>query len=77
MPTVLKEKGYRFFFYSKEGNEPPHIHVKGHGGEMKIWIEPMIVKKVYRLSPRRQREINSIVKKNREMFLSEWRRYHG
>jgi len=28
MPTVLRADGYRFFFYSDEGNprEPPHIH---------------------------------------------------
>ncbi|WP_422447088.1 DUF4160 domain-containing protein [Thermoanaerobacterium sp. DL9XJH110] len=27
MPTVLKEGKYRFFFFSNEGTEPPHIHV--------------------------------------------------
>lgn len=27
MPTVLRVAGYRFFF-SNEGNEPPHIHVE-------------------------------------------------
>ena len=35
MPTILRRDGYRFFFYSKEGKEPPHIHVIGHEGEMK------------------------------------------
>ncbi len=28
MPTVLRIRGYRFFFFSLEGNEPPHIHVE-------------------------------------------------
>ncbi len=27
IPTIIREQGYRFFFYSKEGNEPVHIHV--------------------------------------------------
>ena len=27
MPTVLRIGPYRFHFYSKEGNEPAHIHV--------------------------------------------------
>ena len=36
MPTVLREAGFRFLFYSREGIEPPHIHVIGHGGEMKV-----------------------------------------
>ncbi|MCK4624971.1 MAG: DUF4160 domain-containing protein [Phycisphaerae bacterium] len=28
MPTVLRKSGYRFFFFSLEGFEPPHIHVE-------------------------------------------------
>lgn len=34
MPTILRKLGFRFFFYSNEGNEPPHVHVekdKGNG----------------------------------------------
>ena len=30
MPTVLRVFRFRFFFYSLEGSEPPHIHVE-HG----------------------------------------------
>lgn len=41
MPTVLNIKGYRFFFYSLEGNEPPHIHVE-HGDKVgKFWLNPV------------------------------------
>jgi len=28
MPTVLVVDGFRFFFWSNEGTEPPHIHVE-------------------------------------------------
>ena len=28
MPTVLRWEGYRAFFYSNEGSEPPHLHVR-------------------------------------------------
>ncbi len=28
MPTVFRSGPYRFFFYSNEGSEPPHIHVQ-------------------------------------------------
>jgi hypothetical protein len=28
MPTILRIKGYRFFFFSNEGNEPCHIILK-------------------------------------------------
>jgi hypothetical protein len=36
MPTVLTVKGFRFFFFSLEGNEPPHIHIE-HGDKVGDW----------------------------------------
>lgn len=27
MPTVLRLDGFRFYFFSHEPNEPPHVHV--------------------------------------------------
>ena len=35
MPTVLLVEGYRFFFFSNEGQEPPHVHVRKGGGVAK------------------------------------------
>ena len=28
MPVVLRWKGYQFLFYSSDGDEPPHVHVR-------------------------------------------------
>lgn len=40
-PTVFREGGLRFYFFSRE--EPRmHIHVQGTGGEAKVWLEPSI-----------------------------------
>ena len=39
MPTVLYVKGWRFFFYSDEGNEPIHIHVQKGDSESKYWLD--------------------------------------
>ena len=41
MPTVLRKYGYRFHFYGSDMHEPPHIHVTGHAGKAKIWLEPV------------------------------------
>jgi len=43
MPTVLRVKGYRFFFFSLEGKEPPHIHVEQAERYAKIWLEPVSI----------------------------------
>ena len=39
MPTVLRIGPYRFFFFSNEGSEPPHIHVKAGSEEENFWID--------------------------------------
>jgi len=39
LPTVLYINGWRFFFYSNEGNEPIHIHAKKGEQECKYWID--------------------------------------
>ncbi|MBK8891161.1 MAG: DUF4160 domain-containing protein [Dechloromonas sp.] len=41
MPTVLNSLGFRFFFFSHEGTEPPHIHIE-HGDKVaKYWLNPV------------------------------------
>ena len=44
MPTIFTINGYRFYFYSNEGNpvEPCHIHVQKGNGLAKYWIESRI-----------------------------------
>lgn len=41
MPTVLRWRGYRAFFYSNEGSEPPHIHVRRDALEAKFWLNDL------------------------------------
>lgn len=41
MPTVLRIRGFKFFFFSQEGNEPPHIHVGKGDGAAKFWLDPV------------------------------------
>ncbi len=41
MPTVLNSGPYRFFFYSEEGNEPPHIHIEAGEKRAKFWLLPI------------------------------------
>ena len=44
MPTVFRYNGFRFFFYSNEGDprEPIHIHVMKDQGEAKFWPHPQV-----------------------------------
>lgn len=38
-PTIFREDGYRFFFFSREGKRM-HVHVISGDGEAKFWLEP-------------------------------------
>ena len=40
-PTIFKEKGLRFYFFSREESRL-HVHVQGQRGEAKFWLEPSI-----------------------------------
>jgi len=60
-PTVFREKGYRFFFFSRE-EERMHVHVGSGDGEAKFWLEPAIVLATnYHYFRRQLKEIESLV----------------
>ncbi len=77
MPTILRHKGYRVYFYSHEPNEPPHVHVDRGGATLKAWLDPVALA---RASGFRAREINGIlalVAEHRVLLLEAWHDYFG
>ena len=75
MPTLLRVGAFRFYFYSHEPNEPPHVHVDRDSATIKIWLESLEVAKSRGF---RAHEIGGIVKmveENRFQFLEAWREY--
>ncbi|MBZ5579241.1 MAG: DUF4160 domain-containing protein [Acidobacteriia bacterium] len=41
MPTVLRSGPYRFFFYSADRDEPPHVHGEREDSAAKFWLSPV------------------------------------
>jgi len=76
-PTIYRERGYRFFFFSRE--EPRvHIHVSCADGEAKFWLEPQIeLAKNYRLSPAQLREVQDMIEEHADEFRTAWQRHFG
>ena len=75
MPTVLRIDGYRFYFYSHEPNEPPHVHVDKAGSTMKVWLEPVEVAKERGFRVGERAAILAHVKEHRAMMLEAWHEY--
>lgn len=75
MPTILRKLGFRFFFYSDEGNEPPHVHVEKGSGRGKYWIEP--VKKCYmkNFTKQEEKKVGDIVHEEQDNFKRKWYEY--
>lgn len=72
MPIALRVKGYRFFVFSLEGHEPPHIHVEQAERFAKFWLNPVSLAKSRGFRSGELSEIQKIVKENRETLLEKW-----
>jgi hypothetical protein len=44
LPVVFRWNGYRFHFFSNEGEprEPVHVHVSSAGAKAKFWLSPEV-----------------------------------
>ncbi len=76
-PTVFRERGYRFFFFSRE--EPRiHVHVMSGSGEAKYWLEPEIeLAKNHQLSRTELREIEEIIEAHLHELKTAWDAHFG
>ncbi len=71
-PTIHRENGYRYFFFSRE-EERKHIHIISGSGEAKFWLEPKIeLSKNYSYSNKDLKEIEKVIKENYNEFINEW-----
>jgi len=75
VPTVLRFEAYRFYFYSHEPNEPPHIHVDRDNQSAKFWLSSVSLAKNIGFSAKELRKIQSIVESHQEQFLEAWYEY--
>lgn len=75
MPTVLRIKGYRFFFYSNEGTEPRHVHVEKDEGLAKYWLDEVELVESYDFSSKELKEIQGIIEENQELLKLKWDEY--
>jgi Domain of unknown function (DUF4160) len=75
VPTVLRWNGYRFFFYSADGDEPAHVHVVKGEFEAKVWLNDGGVAINLGFAARDLREIVRKIREQRVAFLEAWNDY--
>lgn len=78
MPVIFRFKGYKFFFYSNEGDplEPAHIHVRDTGTEAKFWLTPVVqLARNDGFNSRVLKELAGIIEDHQSLFLEAWNEY--
>jgi hypothetical protein len=69
MPTIFRFGSYRFYFYSHEPNEPPHVHVD--------WLKPISLARNLGFRPKELNKLQLLVEKHQKEFLEAWYGYFG
>jgi hypothetical protein len=77
MPTVLRHKGYRFFFFSLDRAEPIHIHVEKGEKYAKFWLDPISVARSRGFRDHELREIVGIIKDHVPILEENWHEFFG
>ena len=72
MPTAMKKDGYRFFFYSNEGNEPPHIHVEKAEAYAKYWLESDEFASSNGFTNSQLRKVRNLIITNKDLLHESW-----
>lgn len=73
MPVVLRIKGYKFWFYEADLNEPPHVHIGKDGKEAKVWLDHVTMVRTGKFKAVEQREIERIISDNLEFLMTAWK----
>lgn len=72
MPTLLVTEGFRFFFFSNEGTELPHVHLEYGDGHAKFWLQAVELVEAHRMKPKELRRARLLVDKHQAVFLESW-----
>lgn len=74
-PTVFRERGYRFYFFSREELRM-HVHVQHADGEAKFWLEPIIaLAQNFNLSAQELKEAENLVKSHEQEIKNAWHKH--
>jgi hypothetical protein len=69
MPTALRSGPYRFYFYSHEPNEPPHVHVDRAEASAKFWLDTVQLAANFGFRSHELREIQLLITEHRTQLL--------
>jgi hypothetical protein len=70
-------EGFRFWFYSNEGREPPHVHASKGAGAAKLWLQPLQVAHSSGFTRPQLRRLRELAFEHQATFVERWYDYFG
>ena len=80
MPRIWEYKGYKFFFFSNEGEplKPSHIHVRKEDRLTKFWLVPQVsLANSWGMNAQELNMLQRIVEEHQEEFKERWHDFFG
>ena len=77
LPTVLRRGPDRFFFYSSDRAEPPHVHVERDANLAKVWLDPVRLHESGGFRRAELTRVAALVGEHQALLLEAWREYVG
>lgn len=77
-PIFADFKGFKFGWFSNEGNEPPHVHVfrgSNRSSSTKLWLYKEGITVAHNHANLKKQELSKIIEFvscNRELFVTAW-----
>ena len=72
VPTVLRVAGYRFYFWSRENREPPHVHIEQAERYAKFWLSPVLLADARGFRSHELSELRRLVEEHATSFEEKW-----
>jgi hypothetical protein len=77
MPTVFIQKGYRFFFYAADLDEPIHVHIEKSGKHAKFWVQSVLLAMNGGFREHELNEIERIIDRRAGEIIARWHKEQG
>jgi hypothetical protein len=72
VPTILRSGPYRFYFFSHEPNEPPHVHVDRDNETAKFWLTPVSLASSLGFKAHELATLHRLVRENERELIDAW-----
>jgi hypothetical protein len=77
VPTVKIIGRYRFYFYSADGAEPMHVHIRRDNALAKFWLKPVRLQESRGFNQGELLRLQKLTFRHRDELTKKWHDHFG